>query len=86
MLAHAVRGEVAEQVGELLMALALPLEASAAVLQAAERVLAYGACSGGDTLLGLLLGVHAAGIDWFHYQAGARATARVAPTIPDGNL
>ena len=59
LLTHAARGELAEQVGELLMALTLPTEADRAVLQAAERVLAYGACSGGDTLLGLLLGLQA---------------------------
>jgi hypothetical protein len=64
LLAHAARGEVAEQVGELLMALTLPVEADAEVLQAAERVLAYGACSGGDTLLGLLLGLQATGNDY----------------------
>ncbi len=64
LLAHAARGEMAEHVGELLMALALPVEEAATVLQAAERVLAYGACSGGDTLLGLLLGLQAAGIDY----------------------
>lgn len=61
LLAHAARGEIAEQVGELLMALTLPQETDAAVLQAAERVLAYGASSGGDTLLGLLLGLQATG-------------------------
>ena len=65
LLAHAASGELAEQVGELLTALTLPAEASAAVLQAAGRVLAYGACSGGDTLLGLLLGLQAAGV---HYS------------------
>jgi Protein of unknown function (DUF2877) len=64
LLAHAARGEVAEHVGELLMALTLPEEETATVLQAAERVLAYGACSGGDTLLGLLLGLQTAGIDY----------------------
>ena len=74
LLAHAARGEVAEQVGELLVALSLPPDASAAVLQAAERVLEFGACSGGDTLFGLLLGFQAAGIDWFPHQGGARAT------------
>jgi hypothetical protein len=62
LLAHAARGELAEQVGELLMALALPAAERAVVLRAAERVLAFGACSGGDTLLGLLLGLKAAGI------------------------
>ncbi len=62
LLAHAARGEMAEQAGELLMA--LPVETEAAVLQAAERVLAYGACSGGDTLLGLLLGVQAIWSDY----------------------
>lgn len=60
LLAHAARGELAEQVGELLIALTILEEADAAVLQAADRVLAYGACSGGDTLLGLLLGLQAA--------------------------
>lgn len=63
LLAHAARGEMAEQVGELLMA--LPSESDAAVLQAAEDVLAYGACSGGDTLLGLLLGLQAICSDYF---------------------
>lgn len=62
LLAHAARGEMAEHVGELLMA--LPVEETATVMQAAERVLSYGACSGGDTLLGLLLGLQAAGIDY----------------------
>ncbi len=62
LLAHAARGEVAEHVGTLLTALAV--EEAAVVLQAAERVLAYGAYSGGDTLLGLLLGLQAAGIDY----------------------
>ena len=61
LLAHMARGEMAEQVGELLMALTLPPEAGAQVLQAAERVLAYGASSGGDTLLGLLLGLQVTG-------------------------
>ncbi len=64
LLAHAARGEMAEQVGELLMALTLPQEAGEAILQAAERVLAYGASSGGDTLLGLLLGLQATGRDY----------------------
>ena len=62
LLEHAARGEMAEQVGELLTALALPVEESEAVLKAADSVLAYGACSGGDTLLGLLLGLRALGI------------------------
>jgi hypothetical protein len=62
LLAHAARGELAEHVGELLTALTLPLEHSEAVLRAADHVLAYGACSGGDTLLGLLLGLQASGI------------------------
>ncbi len=59
LLTHAARGEVAEHVGELLLALALPAEASEVVLFAAERVLAFGATSGGDTLLGVLLGLRA---------------------------
>ena len=64
LLAHAARGELAEHVGELLISLAAPVEASEVVVQAAKRVLAYGACSGGDTLLGLLLGLQASGIDY----------------------
>src|SRR5712692_500355 len=64
LLAHAARGELAEHVGELLMALTLPLGHSEAVLRAADRVLAFGACSGGDTLLGLLLGLQASGITY----------------------
>jgi len=59
LLAHAARGEVAEQVGNLLLSLALPVEASKAVLHAADRVLAFGANSGGDTLLGILVGLRA---------------------------
>jgi hypothetical protein len=63
LLEHAARGEMAEQVGELLTALALPVEESEAVLRAADRVLAYGAFSGADTLLGLLLGLQVLGIE-----------------------
>ena len=59
LLTHAARGEVAEHLGELLLALALPAEASEVVLQAARSVLAFGATSGGDTLLGVLLGLRA---------------------------
>lgn len=62
LLAHAARGEMADHVGELLTALILPVEESKAVLHAADRVLAYGACSGGDILLGLLLGLQVIGI------------------------
>jgi len=64
LLTHAARGELAEHVGELLISLAAPVETSEVVVQAAERVLAYGACSGGDTLLGLLLGLQASRIDY----------------------
>jgi hypothetical protein len=70
LLAHAARGEMAEHVGELLMALTLPGEETATVLQAAERVLAYGACSGGDTLLGFLLGLQVASLDRHVARAG----------------
>lgn len=59
LLAHAARGEVAEQLNTLLLALSLPAEASEIVLNAADRVLAFGANSGGDTLLGILLGLRA---------------------------
>ena len=57
LLAHAARGEVAEYLGSLLLALALPTEASETVLFTADCLLAFGATSGGDTLLGTLLGL-----------------------------
>ena len=57
LIAHAARGEVAEHLGSFLLALALPEEASESVLFTAERLLAFGATSGGDTLLGTLLGL-----------------------------
>jgi Protein of unknown function (DUF2877) len=59
LLAHAARGEVAEHLGKMLQALALPVEESGTVLHEAKHVLAYGATSGGDTLLGVLLGLRA---------------------------
>lgn len=59
LLAHAARGEIAEHMGKLLLTLALPAEASRAVLHAAERVLSLGAYSGSDTLLGTLLALRA---------------------------
>lgn len=57
LLAHAARGEVAEHVGTLFTALALPAGAAEAVLRAADRLLAFGGTSGGDTMLGLLIGL-----------------------------
>jgi hypothetical protein len=57
LLAHAACGEVSEQLGQMLLALALPTEQFETVLQAAQRVLAFGATSGSDTLLGVLLGL-----------------------------
>jgi hypothetical protein len=57
LLEYAARGEVAEQIGKLLLALALPAEESEAVLRAVDGLLAYGATSGGDTLRGILLGL-----------------------------
>jgi hypothetical protein len=59
LLEFASRGEVSEQLGTLLLTLALPAEDSEIVLKAADRVLAFGASSGGDTLLGILLGLRA---------------------------
>lgn len=59
LLEYAARGEVSEHLGTLLQALALGVEESETVLQAAQQVLAYGATSGGDTLLGVLLGLRA---------------------------
>ncbi len=55
LLDYASRGEVSEQFGTLLQTLTLPIEESKTVLKAADRVLAFGASSGGDTLLGILL-------------------------------
>jgi hypothetical protein len=55
LLAHAARGEVAEHLGEMLLALASPPESSSIVLRAADRLLAFGETSGSDTLLGVLL-------------------------------
>jgi hypothetical protein len=57
LLAHAACGEVSEQLGQLLLTLAMSAGQSEAVLQAAQRVLAFGATSGSDTLLGVLLAV-----------------------------
>jgi hypothetical protein len=57
LLEHAARGEVAERLGEMLLTLALPAEESGAVLYAADKLLAFGGTSGGDTLLGVLLGL-----------------------------
>ncbi len=59
LLEYAARGEVAEHVGELLLALASPGVESGAVLHAADKLLAFGATSGGDMLLGVLLGLRA---------------------------
>lgn len=56
LLAHAARGEVAEHVGTLLRALATPCTDNATLTQATKGLLAHGATSGGDTLLGVLLG------------------------------
>jgi len=59
LLVHAARGEVAEHLGETLLALALPVEAHAVVVRAANDLLRFGATSGGDTLLGVLWGLRA---------------------------
>src|SRR6266566_2333459 len=72
LLAHAVRGEISEQMGTLLLALSLPAGASEAVLNAAHRVLAFGASSGGDTLLGMLLGLQALEGEGNPFPVGAR--------------
>jgi hypothetical protein len=55
LLKHAACGEVAEQLGSLLLSLSLPADASGVVLHNADRVLAFGASSGGDIMLGILL-------------------------------
>ncbi len=56
-LDYASRGEVAEPFGTLLLTLMLPIEEFGIVLKAANCALTYGASSGGDTLLGILLGL-----------------------------
>ena len=57
LLEHAARGEIGEQVGSFLLSLTLPIDEFETVQKAADRVLAFGASSGGDTLLGILLGL-----------------------------
>jgi Protein of unknown function (DUF2877) len=59
LLEFAARGEVSEPIGTLLLSLNLPTEEFEAVQKAADRVLAFGASSGGDILLGILLGLRA---------------------------
>lgn len=58
LLEYAALGEVAEPVGTLLTALALPLAEHQTVRLAMQRVLALGATSGADTLLGIVLALH----------------------------
>ena len=59
LLEFAARGEVSEQFGTLLLSLNLPTEEFETVQKAIDRVLAFGASSGGDILLGMLLGLRA---------------------------
>ncbi len=59
LLEFASRGEVSEQFGTLLLSLNLPTQEFETVQKATDRVLAFGASSGGDILLGMLLGLRA---------------------------
>jgi Protein of unknown function (DUF2877) len=59
LLEFAAQGEVSEQFGTLLLSLNLPVGEFEIVQKAADRVLAFGASSGGDSLLGMLLGLRA---------------------------
>jgi hypothetical protein len=59
LLEYASRGELSEPFGTLLLSLMLPAEKIETVLKAADGVLAFGASSGRDTLLGMLLGLRA---------------------------
>jgi Protein of unknown function (DUF2877) len=59
LLQYASRGEISEPFGKLLLSLNLPAGEFESVRKAADRVLAFGASSGGDTLLGMLLGLRA---------------------------
>lgn len=59
LLEFAAQGEVSEQFGTLLLSLNLPVEEFEIVQKAADGVLAFGASSGGDSLLGMLLGLRA---------------------------
>ena len=59
LLEYASRGEIAEQFGSLLLALMLPVNEFETVQKAADRALTFGASSGGDTFLGILLGLQA---------------------------
>ncbi len=57
LLEHASRGELAEQFGSLLLTLSLPSDEFETIQKAADHALTFGASSGGDTLLGILLGL-----------------------------
>jgi hypothetical protein len=59
LLAHAAHGEVAEPLGDLLLALVQPGAEHETLFQAAARLLSLGATSGCDALLGVLLGLQA---------------------------
>jgi hypothetical protein len=59
LLIHAARGEVAEPLGDLFHTFAQPDAPSQAIIDCAQRVLAHGATSGGDVLLGIGLAMHA---------------------------
>jgi hypothetical protein len=57
LLKHAAQGEIGEQFGSFLLTLTLPIDKFETVQKAADQVLTFGASSGGDTLLGILLGL-----------------------------
>ena len=50
---------MSEQIGTLLLSMNLPVEEFEIVQKSADGVLAFGASSGGDSLLGMLLGLRA---------------------------
>lgn len=57
LLRHAARGEVAEPLGILIRDLSAPADNPEEVQRAGEAVMRTGATSGGDTLLGMLVGL-----------------------------
>ena len=79
LLAHAARGEVAEQLGKMLLVLALPAEKSETVLHMAKRLLAFGATSGSDTLLGVLLGLRTLGCMVYSSETTGSEMKKVDP-------
>jgi hypothetical protein len=76
MLIHAARGEYAERLHDVLLAIASP--SGEELDRAIVRALAYGATSGADTLVGLLAAMDVAAAPAARTAARAAQTARSA--------